>query len=199
VVASGSGVQRAAGAAIAFAIGLAPVAARAGAWTEPQGSGLLIETLFGWVGDGAPWGDNPAVKQNREDAQTYVEYGVTNELTIFGQTALERYALSPPTADIYTGFDYSDIGLRAKLWSTGNWVFSGEATLFVPGAYDGAAPAQAGDTAGQGKRASSPAIISSSARRPPFSTANSAIACAPAARRTNGTRTSPSASNRRPA
>jgi len=57
VVASGSGVQRAAGAAIAFAIAFAaPLAARAGAWTEPQGSGLLIETLFGWVGDGAPWG-----------------------------------------------------------------------------------------------------------------------------------------------
>jgi hypothetical protein len=73
VVASSSGVQRAAGAAIAFAIGLAPVAARAGAWTEPQGSGLLIETLFGWVAAGSPWGDNPAVKQNREDAQTYVE------------------------------------------------------------------------------------------------------------------------------
>jgi len=152
VVASGSGVQRAAGAAIAFAIVFAaPLAARAGAWTEPQGSGLLIETLFGWVGDGAPWGDNPAVKQNREDAQTYVEYGVTNELTIFGQTALERYALSPPTPDVYTGFDYSDIGLRAKLWSTGEWVFSGEATLFVPGAYDGAAPAQAGDTGGAGE------------------------------------------------
>ncbi len=152
MVASGSGVQRAAGAAIAFAIVFAaPIAARAGAWTEPQGSGLLIETLFGWVGAGSPWGDNPAVKQNREDAQTYVEYGLTNELTIFGQTALERYALSPPTQDVYTGFDYSDIGLRAKLWSTGDWVFSGEATLFVPGAYNGAAPAQAGDTGGAGE------------------------------------------------
>ncbi len=152
MVASGSGVQRAAGAASAFAIVFAaPVVARAGAWTEPQGSGLLIETLFGWVGDGSPWGDNPAVKQNREDAQTYVEYGVTNELTIFGQTALERYALSPPTPDVYTGFDYSDIGLRAKLWSTGDWVFSGEATLFVPGAHGGAAPAQAGDTGRAGE------------------------------------------------
>ena len=98
MVASGSRRSRAAGATVALALALgAPVAALAGAWTEPQGSGLLIETLFGWTGAGAPWGDNPAVKQNREDAQTYVEYGVTNELTIFGQTALERYALSPPT------------------------------------------------------------------------------------------------------
>ena len=152
MVASGSRRSRAAGATLALALTLAaPVAALAGAWTEPQGSGLLIETLFGWTGAGAPWGDNPAVKQNREDAQTYVEYGVTNELTIFGQTALERYALSPPTQNTYTGLDYSDIGLRAKLWSTGNWVFSAEATLFAPGAHNGAAPAQAGDTGGAGE------------------------------------------------
>ena len=91
------------------------------------------------------------MKQNREDAQTYVEYGLTNELTIFGQTALERYALSPPTQNVYTGLDYSDIGLRAKLWSTGEWVFSGEATAFIPGAKDGAEPAQAGDTGGAGE------------------------------------------------
>ncbi len=152
MVASGSRRSRAAGATLALALTLAaPVAALAGAWTEPQGSGLLIETLFGWTGAGAPWGDNPAVKQNREDAQTYVEYGVTNELTIFGQTALERYALSPPTQNTYTGLDYSDIGLRAKLRSTGEWVFSAEATLFAPGAHNGAAPAQAGDTGGAGE------------------------------------------------
>ena len=138
MVASGSRRSRAAGATAAFALALgAPATALAGAWTEPQGSGLLIETLFGWEGQGAPWGGNPAVKQDRVEAQTYVEYGVTNELTIFGQTALERYALSHPTENVYSGFDYSDLGLRAKLWSTGEWVFSGEATLFVPGAANG--------------------------------------------------------------
>ena len=152
MVASGSRRSRAAGATAAFALALgAPATALAGAWTEPQGSGLLIETLFGWEGQGAPWGGNPAVKQDRVEAQTYVEYGVTNELTIFGQTALERYALSHPTENVYSGFDYSDLGLRAKLWSTGEWVFSGEATLFVPGAANGAEPAQAGDTGGAGE------------------------------------------------
>jgi hypothetical protein len=70
VVASGSRRSRAAGATLAFALAAgAPAAALAGAWTEPQGSGLLIETLFGWTGEGAPWGGNPAVKQNREEAQ----------------------------------------------------------------------------------------------------------------------------------
>jgi protein XagA len=120
----------------------------AGAWTLPQGTGLLIESLWGWIGAGAPWGGNPAVKQNKVEAQTYVEYGLTDNLTIFGQAALERYALSPPQENVYTGLDYSDLGLRAKLWSSGEWVFSGEATAFVPGARNPNAPAQSGDTGG---------------------------------------------------
>jgi hypothetical protein len=40
------------------------------------------------------------------------------------------------------------VGLRAKLWSSGEWVFSGEATIFAPGAHDPYAPAQAGNTGG---------------------------------------------------
>ena len=151
MVAGGERPARFASALGAALLTLSSPAAQAGAWTEPQGDGLLIESLFGWTGYGAPWGGNPAVKQNRADAETYVEYGVTNQLTIFGQTALERYSLSPPQPSLYTGLDYSDLGLRAKLWSTGAWVFSGETTLFLPGAYDPASPAQAGDTGGAGE------------------------------------------------
>jgi hypothetical protein len=135
---------------LALVVG-APAGALAGAWTEPQGSGLLIETLYGWTGYGPPWGGNPAVRQSRADAQTYVEYGVTDRLTIFGQTALEHYALGPPTPSVYNGFDYSDMGLRANLGSTGEWVFSGEATVFLPGAHNPSQPAQEGNTGGAGE------------------------------------------------
>ena len=72
-------------------------------------------------------------------------------MTVFGQMALERYVLGPPTPNTYTGLDYSDAGVRAKLWSTGEWVFSGETTLFVPGAWNPAAPAQAGNTGWAGE------------------------------------------------
>jgi len=130
---------------LALAAG-APVTAFGGAWTLPQGSGQLIETLYGWTGFGPPWGGNPPVNQSRVDAQTYVQYGLTDALTIFGQTALEHYALGPPTPNTYNGLDYSDVGLRAKLWSTGEWVFSGEGTVFIPGAHDSKAPAQEGNT-----------------------------------------------------
>ena len=131
--------------ALALIVGV-PAGALGGAWTLPQGTGQLIETLYGWTGFGPPWGGNPPVNQSRFDAQTYVQYGLTDSLTVFGQTALEHYALGPPTPNTYNGLDYSDIGLRAKLWSTGEWVFSGEATVFVPGAHDPKAPAQEGNT-----------------------------------------------------
>jgi hypothetical protein len=59
------------GSAIALVIG-APVCAFGGAWTLPQGTGQLIETLYGWTGFGPPWGGNPPVNQSRVDAWTMV-------------------------------------------------------------------------------------------------------------------------------
>jgi hypothetical protein len=132
----------------ASAIAFAPAGAMAGAWTEPQGQGLMIETLWGFDGQGSPWGGEPGVKQNRADLQTYAEYGLNDQWTIFGQMAIERYELSRPESSLYAGLDYSDLGLRAKLWSAGNWVVSSEATLFLPGAWNPASPAQAGETGG---------------------------------------------------
>ena len=73
--------------ALALIVG-APAVAFGGAWTLPQGTGQLIETLYGWTGFGPPWGGNPPVNQSRFDAQTYVQYGLTDSLTVFGQTAL---------------------------------------------------------------------------------------------------------------
>jgi hypothetical protein len=47
----------AAAGALTFIVG-APTVAFAGAWTLPQGTGQLIETLYGWTGFGPPWGGN---------------------------------------------------------------------------------------------------------------------------------------------
>jgi protein XagA len=137
----------AAAGALALIVG-ASTNAFGGAWTLPQGTGQLIATLYGWTGFGPPWGGNPPTNQTRVDAQTYVQYGLTDSLTIFGQTALEHYALGQPSQNTYNGLDYSGVGLRAKLWSTGEWVFSGEATEFIPGARNSTAPAQEGNTGG---------------------------------------------------
>jgi protein XagA len=140
----------AAAAALAFIAG-APATAFGGAWTMPQGTGQVIETLYGWTGFGPPWGGNPPANQSRFDAQTYVQYGLTDSLTAFGETAFEHYAIGEPTPNTYNGLDYSGLGLRQKLWSTGEWVFSGEATAFIPGGHDSHAPAQEGNTGWAGE------------------------------------------------
>jgi len=140
----------AAAGALAFIAG-APATAFGGAWTMPQGTGQVIETLYGWTGFGPPWGGNPPASQSRFDAQTYVQYGLTDSLTAFGETAFEHYAIGEPTPNTYNGLDYSGLGLRQKLWSTGDWIFSGEATAFIPGAHDSHAPAQEGNTGWAGE------------------------------------------------
>src|SRR6202035_3584957 len=50
----------AAAAELAFIAG-APADAFGGAWTMPQGTGQLIETLYGWTGFGPPCGGNFAI------------------------------------------------------------------------------------------------------------------------------------------
>lgn len=127
---------------------LAPAGALAGAWTLPAGQGQIIATLFGWTGEGEPYGGAPGSKESRIEAQTYIEYGLADRLTVVGQAALERYELTAPSADVFRGLDYSEIGLRAKLWSNDALVISIEATAFVPGAREASRPAQAGDTGG---------------------------------------------------
>ena len=131
------------------AMACAPQAARAGAWTQNAGEGLIITSLWGWVGHGAPWGGfYPTVQQSQAELQTYGEYGLSDVWTIYGQMAIECERLSPPAQSLYVGPDYSSLGLRAKLWATGGWVVSGEATMFFPGATYPRSPAQAGDNGG---------------------------------------------------
>ena len=133
--------------AVAAAASYAPAPARAGAWTLPQGRGQIIETLFGWFGAGSPYGGNPAPRENKIETQTYFEYGLWDRLTLVGQIAAERYALSPPTRDRFFGLDYSGVGLRARVWSDEAWVFSLEASGYATTARDASRPAQAGNTA----------------------------------------------------
>ena len=127
-------------------LALAPGTARAGAWTEPQGQGLAIETLFGWGGSGAPFGGAASPSENRIGSQSYFEYGAWDRLTVFGGATVDRYALSAPTKDSFTGLDYSGGGLRARVWSNDAWVFSLEASAYASGAHNALKPAQDGNT-----------------------------------------------------
>jgi hypothetical protein len=104
-----------------------------------------------WLSWATDEGGNPPANQSRFDAQTYVQFGLTDTLTVYGETAFEHYAIGEPTPNTYNGLDYSGLGFRKKLWSTGEWVFAGEATVFIPGAHDSHAPAQEGNTGWAGE------------------------------------------------
>ncbi len=128
---------------------LAPAGAFAGAWTLPPGEGQIIATVLGWTGAGQPYGSGAgAPRESRADAAAYGEYGIFDRLTLFGQISTERYALTAPGADAYLGLDYTQLGLRGKLWSNDDWVVSVEASGFLPGAREGSRTAQAGNTGG---------------------------------------------------
>ena len=129
--------------ALAVALALAPSAALAGAWTLPAGSGQVIQSLFGWFGQGT---GTPAPRESKAGAQTYLEYGLIDRLTLVGQVSAQRYALSAPTKDAHFGLDYAGAGLRGRLWANDAWVFSLEASGYAPGARDERKPAQAGNT-----------------------------------------------------
>ncbi len=133
--------------AVAALMALAAGQARAGAWTEPAGQGQMIATLFGWSGQGAPWGGEASVQhESKAEAQTYVEWGLSDELTLVGQLGGGTYRLSAPDADSFTGLDYTTLGARARVWTHDALVFSLQASVLVPGASDAARPAQAGNT-----------------------------------------------------
>ena len=79
---------------------------------------------------------------------------------LYGETAFEHYAIGEPTPNTYNGLDYSGLGLRQKLWSTGEWIFSGEATAFIPGAHDSRRRLRRETPGGRGRRDSTRAAIS---------------------------------------
>ena len=130
--------------ALGLALAIAPSPAFAGAWTLPAGSGQVIETIFGWQGEGAD-----GRRQDKQGAQTYLEYGLADPLTLIAQVSAVRYALSPPDKDVYHGLDSAGAGLRARVATLDAWTFALEASAYLPGAQDASRPAQAGSTGPQ--------------------------------------------------
>ena len=102
---------------LAALIALATGEAYAGAWTEPAGQGQMIASLYGWQGNGAPWGGSASgQRETKAEAQVYLDYGAFDRLTLFGQAGGEEYRLSSPDADAYSGLDYTTLGARYQVF-----------------------------------------------------------------------------------
>jgi hypothetical protein len=139
------------GLASIFAVGLfmVPNAAVAGAWTLNEGTGELIVTNT--AVQASTYFTTGSVLQsiphyNKEEAQALIEYGVTNWFTAMFQPSLQHVDIAPPFSGERSGFGYTDIGGRARIWSDDSWVVSAQATFRIPGTFDKTNPAAIGYT-----------------------------------------------------
>jgi hypothetical protein len=110
--------------------------ARAGAWLQKKGHGLLILSTTMLSGDkvfdtdGRPFS---IPRYNRFDADAWLEYGLTDQFTLVLQPALRSVRVAKPYDLRYTGFGDSSFGLRIGLWSSSDTVFSVQPMVRVPG------------------------------------------------------------------
>ena len=130
----------------AAAVICAPTLAQAGAWSLPQGTGQAIFSFSAGAGDYDSQIAPDAHGEKRAEGSLYLEYGLSDWLTVIGQSGLENYRIGSPISDAYRGMDYSGAGLRARLFSQDWLVWSVQGTALVPGAHDAGRPAQAGNT-----------------------------------------------------
>lgn len=126
-----------------------PLPAVAGAWTQNPGQGQAIFTFA--EGLGMAWSLPGTLSrfERKMSAQTYIEYGVIENVTLLVTLSGENYTFSAPRPDVYRGLDYSGLGLRMKLAESGAWVLSLEVSGAFSGAQDRSRPAQNGNSGGE--------------------------------------------------
>jgi protein XagA len=136
---------------VAVALGLCslPSLAWSGAWTLPEGTGQWIATVcasaatnyFNMSANLAP-----TPRYDKDELQLLIEYGLTDQLTAIFSPSLQQIDIAAPTSAERAGFGYTEFGARYAFLQEPTWVFSGQATLRVPGTTDTSNPAAIGYT-----------------------------------------------------
>jgi protein XagA len=121
----------------------------AGAWTLEEGKGELVVTSMAmqatsFFNSGSTLQGIPRYK--KDEAQALIEYGITNWFTAMLGPSLQHVDIAAPFTAERSGFGYTDIGGRARIWSNETWVVSAQATYRIPGTYDAINPAAIGYT-----------------------------------------------------
>jgi hypothetical protein len=140
-------------AALRSLLGLSCVAsstqAWAGAWTLEEGRGFVALTATASRATQAFDGRRdlvPTPAYDKFEFQGLFEYGVTDRLTAIVTPGLQRIDIAAPVDASRTGLNYTEGGARYRFLAGDNWVFSGQATVRVPGTYDTSNPAAIGYT-----------------------------------------------------
>ncbi len=131
---------------------LAPPAS-AGAWPQNKGKGLIIiTTLFdradqGFGPDGEIVDDGYFYK---DETAVYLEYGLTADTTLVSRLAWQSVERRQGASlDDAQGLAASELGLRRRLWTSGQDTVSGQLAVLLPGAGENVSnqPLGSGETA----------------------------------------------------
>lgn len=130
-------------------LGAAPSCALAGAWTQPEGKGLVIISAdhsraserFDEQGRRVPTTDF-----SKTELRGYIEYGLTDWATLTLQPEWRKKQTGPGMGEDVRGLGRIDGGVRVRLWRDDASVFSVQVAARMPGASDTLAPANGGDT-----------------------------------------------------
>jgi hypothetical protein len=134
---------------IALLLAVTPSVAVAGAWTLPEDTGQLIATFTASTATNELNGSSGLTstpRYSKAELSALIEYGLTDKLTVILNPGLQYVDIAPPTNANRGGLGYTEFGGRYQLWQSGDWVFSGQATLRLPGTDDTGNPAAVGYT-----------------------------------------------------
>jgi protein XagA len=109
--------------AAGICVGMGAAPAEAGAWTKPRGQTLMISTQSVHYFDRAPGG----ISQSKQESSVYIEHGWRDHVTLVGRAALQsidRSAIEP-----WRGVGGVEAGARLRLYRTGPWAASVQATV----------------------------------------------------------------------
>ena len=120
----------------------------AAAWNQPAGGGLVILDVT--RGTGTTYFDGggklaPARAYAKEELAAYVEYGLTDDLTLVARPSLDRVDLGAPGAGRYGTLGRTDVGAQWQALVFGPAVLAVQGSFGLPGAGLPHDPAFAGD------------------------------------------------------
>jgi len=110
--------------------------ARAGAWLQPKGKGLIIlSTMMLSSGRAFDAGGDPVAipRYSKFETSAWVEYGLTDRFTLVFQPQFRSERLGKPFDLAYSGLGDTALGVRIGLWSGSEAVFSLQSMLRIPG------------------------------------------------------------------
>ena len=112
-------------------------AAQAGAFNPPAGEGIAI--LTGSFSDGRDFVDGAGRKfrspaWRKFETQLHIEYGLTDWLTAVARPRVVSIHEGGRKGFRGEGVGASEVGLRARIWQPGEWVFAVQALARAPAA-----------------------------------------------------------------